>query len=416
MNIQDKRMIITLKKNNPEMLFVTLFFLPIINGNYGEIALILGLPGFTSLVYVVQYCLVLYALYLSIVKKSVVTLSVLGVLFLSIMLSVITTPGVSKIIFDFNSGSLFDISVSHFFQLAFLSVPLLLVSFRIKNISLLYRYFCNYSYITVFLLCVIYILQPFTTITFNYMTIAYNSLPAIVVLFYKGTVEKKRLALVFSISGMICIMLGGSRGALLLLIVTITFWQLFLNKYANNNSIKKMMLFVGVVILSILLFINWDEILFFFQDLFKGVGFSSRIFDILLGNSIEEGFFSSDTRLIIYKDAFDSISLMGRGIFSDRVAIGIYPHNIILELLIHFGWIGGSLIVALSLYSITKSFFSIRKSNNLLALFFWWMFTSNICTKMMMSASYLTDRVFWFHLGIFLVATKLSRRKNAINY
>lgn len=110
------------------------------------------------------------------------------------------------------------------------------------------------------------------------------------------------------------------------------------------------------------------------------------------------GVFSDSGRSMIYKTAIEVIKdapLVGHGLGADRFLLGEYgfryrnyPHNLILELMIHFGVVLG-LAIVVSLFVLFYRFYKRRKENPELCVLFVICFFSTGFLILLFSSSYL---------------------------
>lgn len=85
----------------------------------------------------------------------------------------------------------------------------------------------------------------------------------------------------------------------------------------------------------------------------------------------------------------------GWGIAGDLSYMDSYPHNITLEILLHYGIFVGSIVLFVIFFSITKSLFVTKFRNPVLLIF--------LCSgfgHLFLSSTYLIEYKFWILLGI----------------
>lgn len=211
--------------------------------------------------------------------------------------------------------------------------------------------------------------------------------------------NKKYLILYFV--GIIIILMGGSRAsfiwALLLFIANIPFM------YAGS-SVRKKRLAIISSILSIPFIVTFfrysKQIVKLTASGLRLLGLSSRTIGFMSRGALME----ENGRDIIFRMAIDLIKTggpFGHGFYGDRLYIGQrfywgYSHNIFLELLVTFGYVGGSvLIIALivgcyKLYQ--KSYTSTKK------VIFLTFFVNSF--KLFLSNSFWYESSFWALLAL----------------
>lgn len=229
------------------------------------------------------------------------------------------------------------------------------------------------------------------------MSFGYHMLLPTLVFAYRGLSEKKKIYFVLSMVGLFEILMLGSRMAT---VCGILFYVLyaFLISIGKIRSVKKRFLFLVTVIIAIGLFwIFYNDILTLLASVFKTIGFKSRTIERIL-----EGTMSEDAaRGILYLKSQELISsggLFGHGFLADRYFLGSYCHNIFLELLIQFGYIGG--ILAIGLYMSVCIIMLFQCKNVEWKSLFLIFFTCSFF-RLLVSYSLWIDNNFWIMLGIF---------------
>lgn len=131
-------------------------------------------------------------------------------------------------------------------------------------------------------------------------------------------------------------------------------------------------------------------------------------------NTVLEGdFLDSNGRFKIWQKSFKSFlesPVIGKGIYGDRLEVGKrwywgYSHNVVLELMNHFGIFGLLFFVYLLYTVIKKIIISPEKSKKLL-----YIITLSLCAKLLLSDSYLISAYFWLLIGLLLVDSKLLNK------
>ena len=142
----------------------------------------------------------------------------------------------------------------------------------------------------------------------------------------------------------------------------------------------------------------------------QSLGLSIRIFDKLL--SAGQG--DSSGRDVLAEKLFASVNehfLFGTGLCSDRMTVGVYAHNIALELWVEFGVIiGTAILVALVITFLRGYIVSDSSAEKGLII-------TLICSsflKLFLSGSFMDDRWFFALIGICVGAIRLSKNKRLI--
>lgn len=173
--------------------------------------------------------------------------------------------------------------------------------------------------------------------------------------------KKVKIYYLFYAVAMITILLGGSRGSavwgILLFPIMLPFkWKNFTKKERHIWLLACFFLLP----LAYLVYSYLDVIQLGLSVALSEHGISSRTIEALFSGELSD----ANGRDEIYEMAIDLIKTggpFGRGIYGDRIYIGRffrwgYSHNVILELLVTFGYVGGSVIVGAVVYGIYNLF------------------------------------------------------------
>lgn len=243
-----------------------------------------------------------------------------------------------------------------------------LVVWLVKSKEKLYRYLK----ICAFLLIIFYSLQyltanlrgywVYTNVVGEQIESAYNLQFGYHMLFPVSVfgsivcLERRKMYLIPFVIGSILIIMDGSRGAMvgipIIIMTTFPFnWE--------NISKKRRLLFL--IILFVLpafyyAYLNYEYILYYLADFLASHGIKSRSLMALISGSFSDG----NGRERIYEIVIDLIKtggLFGRGFYGERVYVGKefiwgYSHNIVLEMLVSFGYFGGTIIILLLCYGV----------------------------------------------------------------
>ena len=388
-------------------LFAAMFFLPIINGFLNEIFLSIGIPSISSFVYFFIYLLSFYICFVAIVLNYRKTLGLFIFVVSFILIQITFHSEVFYVLFNF-SGGLSSIALSNFFLLFFLGLSMIFIGQCLdSSCQRQLELYCKvFSYIVVALYIITMLLHLKSSSRFNYMTIAYNALPALLIITYCAFVEKKPVAKALFFASTAFIFIGGCRGALLQLSIAIII--LFLINDGTAITAKKMFIIIMALFISFIIYINFNQIIIAIGQLLNTIGFKSRIINMFLGTSMEGTVFHFDDRSEIYKLTIPEISFLGKGIFIYVDGVG-YPHNIIVEFLLGYGIIFGSILFIGLIILVIRSYRRVKIINDRFLLIIWVSAFTTIFIKMMVSASYLTDRAFWFYLAFMLYIIRFRR-------
>ena len=230
------------------------------------------------------------------------------------------------------------------------------------------------------------------------MEISYSILPVLIISLYFALKEKNVKYLIYATFSLIIIIAVGSRGPLLCIMA-------FVILYLMLNFKKSKILIIALLALTIVVFYNYNSILDGLIDLFEEYNISSRTL-----YKIKNGSISDDTgRSSIKEVAFEQLEehpWLGTGIAVERIKINelvmnkdmgsCYPHNLLIEILVQYGYVIGTAIILYLIYLVIKS---VQKGNidekELLIIIF-----SIEIIRLMLSSSYLRSSLFFLWLGL----------------
>ena len=198
-------------------------------------------------------------------------------------------------------------------------------------------------------------------------------------------------------------LMTGARGPLIVEVVALLASIVFVNR--EKKRLWKVLLPTTVLATLALIYIN--NIMLFFLRIADGMGFSTRSINTILKGD----FFSYlSGRDVIAEHSLKYISnhlLYGCGFGNDRMiiaqamgqidgAMGLYPHNIILEILMQFGVIVGIFVLLGILVLVVRTFKQIRNREE---RFFYIIIVIAAVVPLMFSGSYITFGWFYCLLG-----------------
>lgn len=163
---------------------------------------------------------------------------------------------------------------------------------------------------------------------------------------------------------------------------------------------------LSVVLIGVFFSGITDSIISFLNS----TGASVRVFE----KSQTDGFFSSEGRLDIFYVVLPAIANnpFGLGIAGDRLLGVIYSHNIILEFLISYGWIFGTLLIV-AIFAIF--FVGLKKAQTTeQRVFVMLLFCSGIL-KLMVSGTYLNEYYLFFMIGYCISMIRAKRAYKPID-
>jgi O-antigen ligase len=201
------------------------------------------------------------------------------------------------------------------------------------------------------------------------------------------------------------ILFSGSRGPFVCFVLFVVIKFLLISGISLRKRII-IIIVVSTLILSILFF--FQDILYFFSNIGENKGLSLRLITSMADKTlvIDEG------RDSLWKFSIQLLMdnpFFGVGIYNDRILLanlmgesvsaagGSYPHNIFLEVLLHFGLIIGSIMIISLIWIIYKAILKNmnRDSKDVILIFF-----AFGLSPLFFSESYLQCGGFFLFLGL----------------
>lgn len=240
------------------------------------------------------------------------------------------------------------------------------------------------------------------------MYVAYNLLPSMMYLIYYAIYKDRKFYWLCALASVGVMFIFGTRGPILCAIVFMAVY--FLHRTIVSGKTRNYLLLLFVVCLLIV-FCIYDDLLIkivsFAASIFERFGFSTRIFDFFISGEATTSLGRDYLRQEVIR-AIVNNPIKGYGFTGDQYLLGVYCHNLFLELWCHFGVIGGSLILlallGLSLVAL------IRSAHSLKIFYFVIMLISMVYVKLMLSNSYTLEPYFFFMIGAFVAIARKCKR------
>ena len=227
------------------------------------------------------------------------------------------------------------------------------------------------------------------------MGASYNILPHVIYVIWQMYKQRTFVNIALSVLGFLLLASFGTRGPLVCFIVFNAVYLLLIKRYNNPIKAKLLVLFISV---NIIVFLT--QIMLLLGELVGNMGMSDRIFQIALDGNFIGGEASGDERLyfieVIKSKIINATNFWGFGLAGCDRIIGIYPHNIWIEILFSFGLIPGLLLIIILLHRIVKKFFILK--NETTRCFLALLVCSSIL-KLCFSFTFLTDPYFFILIG-----------------
>ena len=277
--------------------------------------------------------------------------------------------------------------ISRLFWTVCACIPLGICAISIRDKRQLYHIMLNTSYIMAAILSLLLLIR---TSNEDYMMNFSNAMLYPCLFSINEYIAKKKVwHLLLNIYCIMTILLFGSRGAFLCIIVFVTL-RLFM--YIRRPYVK--ITFLCSLTIAVAYF---DEIFKWGMGLLANIGITSRSILLLKDNITYIG--SRDTIWQIAKEMVNERWLTGWGVVGELNKLDIYPHSIYLEIMIGFGvLLGGVILAALCVLVIRMLRIKEPYLMTLCLVFF------SISTRLFISGTYLTSEAFF--LFIFLAACR----------
>jgi len=362
----------------------------------------------TIFIYSVFLLILLFSLQAIIIRSSPILFTIFALLAVAYLLTII--------IFSYYSIEFYlKIGID---SLVF-SVPCIFITYAIRDYKLLKEYLMIFAYIM--LVSIIMNIFVFKRDIFNGhsydQSYGYALLSVAIIL---GSSLFKRIKtgnfVFFALSAMLMLSMG-ARGPLFsfLLFVLLKVILLFKEKPRSIMLISCL----GLPVILAICFLRRD-ILFIINDSFEKFNLSTRLF----GKLSQGAFLKDNSRSLLLKISIDLINkypILGVGIGRDRLlianelgisdmtkAVGWYPHNIFLEILLHFGLFLGSVII---IFLMKLFFTAILNNKNKDAVDIICIFMGIGFFPLLVSGSYIATHEFFALLGFCLYQYRNCRTK-----
>lgn len=196
--------------------------------------------------------------------------------------------------------------------------------------------------------------------------------------------RKKLSSAVLTAAVIIPMVIIGSRGALVA-------WLLFFILEMLFSHLQRQ-LKVLVIVVLIALMLYGRQLLKVCELMLARLGLSSRTLYLIESSQI----FQDSGRKEAYSNAIGMVTnhpILGNGVGAFESAFNIYSHNVFLDVLLHFGFIFGGVLIVVGITVIICAFIN-TKNKDLFFVFLCW---GGI--PCLFSGTYLSSIAFWIFLG-----------------
>ena len=231
------------------------------------------------------------------------------------------------------------------------------------------------------------------------------TLPHVLVVLWYMFQKPNILNISLSVVSVVLLVSFANRGSILAAILFIVVYFFFLTPRKKSRVVKALMIIAAVGVT-----IFFDQIMDSLFGFTESYGMSTSIMDRMASGEIVD----SNGRDFIYASALKYLSsegLLGGGMGIDRVVLGTYAHNFVLELLMDFGIFFGGIIVVGIFILIIRSFI---KTQSLEVKAFIAVLCGRGLIHMLLSGSYIEDGHFFLLIGFCVAALRQSKMRPQI--
>ncbi|MCD8150498.1 MAG: O-antigen ligase family protein [Clostridiales bacterium] len=243
------------------------------------------------------------------------------------------------------------------------------------------------------------------------LSFGYSVLPFALIFLYLALKTGNKLDLAGAVIDIAFIFVGGSRGPILFLGI---FGILYILTELRARKVRYKGVIFGIIAgVTVFLYSAFSAVCTTLNSLLSSIGVQSRFLTMLA-----EGTITTDTgRNQIWTTAIQMIKewpwgygAMGSRHVLSKIIIAGYPHSIVLEFLIDFGVVLGSIFLVVMAYHIIRMVF-FNKQEAWRGLFL--IFFSSACA-LFISMSFWSVSTFWCCLGLAVSKHLLDRRKRIV--
>lgn len=299
-------------------------------------------------------------------------------------------------------------AMNQWLTLSFCIVPAFLFGIRIKNFEgLLERLY--YPAVISFAVTIVYqflYANIQSSITNYFMNVSYKVLPAVLIIISNVLWKKRSILRIFlCICAVGFVISLGARGPILCILALVIF------SYIKKVGLKKVTIIISLLVLVLFYVLSSKTTLDFINRQLSSVfGIDSRVIQMLSSGEL----LKSDGRDSLSEAVFTEIvenPFAIRGLYADRIAtagisnyevylfideMGVYVHNLVLELVLDFGIvIGGGFVIWLVIQILNKFIKSPDENFWIFAVF-----VSVTVVKLMVSSSFIIEKNFFFLIGM----------------
>lgn len=358
------------------------------------------------------------------------TLFVYGVFFLLLVFSMRTILARSSpfifgiiafLIIDYLIAFIVNVNYDDYYYIEFVidflikSAPWIFVTYAVRDYKLFKKYL-SYSAIIIMTSAImnVYVFKTDIYGEYSYsQAFTYLMLPTAIIVCNSFFNRVRWFNVIFFATSIIFMLSMGSRGPLLCVVLYVLLKLTLIFKLEAKRG-----MLIGAIFTSVIvpLYVFFYDILNYFLTIFQNLNLSTRTIMRL----IEGDFFEDNARNLLSEysiELIDKHAMLGVGIGTDRIklaykmqssviaeTIGWYPHNILLEIFLHFGiFIGGAIIIYMFMVIYTTIFRNLDKdAADVICIFIGIGFF-----PLFISGSYITKPLFFALCGFCLFQYKM---------
>lgn len=268
-------------------------------------------------------------------------------------------------------------------------IPSLLCLCTIKRIEIAETMLYFISWLCVIVVA-FYFIQYFRGVFFidSYdMSFSYACLLPMVVLYARKT----KYSVIVSFVLFFAVLAIGSRGAALYYLVFVVF-----DMFQSKNKWRWVPLILGIAIVVLLPYL---------PTFFESIGLHSRTLSMFYEGNIDNDTGRGEIAEKCWNDLLNESPILGLGIFGDCAIVGVYCHNIFLEIMVDFGLIAGAALILFLISKLIRVYsHSIPEYRNKIMQYF-----CALILPFMTSGSYLISSDFWIFIGLCILIERRNR-------
>lgn len=241
--------------------------------------------------------------------------------------------------------------LSKAFSTLCICIPLAAYVYSIKDKNIFYHALLKCSYLLIPLLTIVYFKHINIDAVYN-MSVSYAIALPTMIQINEAIKHKKAPNIIFGCTGIIVVILYGARGPLLCLftMLAIKIWR-----HSNTTLKRTSLILLSLTALS-LFAVYYKQILNVINIFLFEYGVYSRTLYLLKNNQLLQGS-GRDVLFNYYWDLVLEKPIFGWGFVGGWINDGLSPHNMLIELLLAFGIISGSLLSITIIIIVARSLF-----------------------------------------------------------